>query len=764
MKTTLPFAFLIGRAARLAALLLTAWLISQPLLAADETPPPANANPPQPAAEKAAGEKSATGNPPADKPAGEKPGADKPATDKPAAEKPAAEKPAEEKSAEEKEPPETLEDKAAKFNNWFDVSVGGIRVEGDKAQFQHNNRSQKGAFGGVEDFHWEQRVGKRGSFQVDGHALAETHDYAVTLELAKPDLGFVRGGYKEYRTWYDGSGGFFPPNSQWFNLYDNDLHLDRGTAWFEGGLTLPDKPEFTFKFTHDYRKGQKDSTEWGDTSLTGGLGTRAIVPTFLQVDEKSDTFEGNVRYTLGKTDLGLGVRYQLIDNQDNTYIRRHPGESGATPDRSVSEKDGVSSDSFNVHAFTQTRFNEKTMLSSGYSFTLLDSDLTGSRIYGLGYDALYDPTFRRQFTGEGFLGLSGGSQMKQYVMNLNLFSTPWQNFSLVPSVRVEKRTTSAFSSYTDLPSSVGLSVPNALFGTSDDGFIEVSERLEARYVGLTNWVLYARGDWVQGQGNLNELLIEPASGTLDFAQNQDYRRTTQKYTAGANWYPSRKLNIDWQYYHKINHDNYSYFTDISAFPITDNDFSTDDANVRVTVRPWNNLTFVSRYDFQLSDMRQTAAGLAEGGSARLHSHIISESVTWYPFARLFFQPSINYVLDKTDTPAQDLGGSAAKVIQSAKNNYWDGSVMAGYSFNAKTDLQAQYFYYRANNYVDNSLFGLPYGAGTEEHGVTLTLIRRINERLRWTLKYGFFNNRDQTTAGRGDYTAHLVYSSMQYRF
>lgn len=773
MKTTMLFASLICSAAGSAVLVLTGLLAAPASFAADQTASPTNTSQPAPAAEKAPANPAPadTGNSqksaetkPADKAAAEKPAAGKAPAEKEAIDKGTEGKAPAEKSTEEKETPETPEEQAAKYNNWFDLSVGGIWVTGDKAQFQHNSHFQKGPFGGIEDFHWEHRVGKTGSFEADGHALSDIDDYAVRLELAKPEIGFVRGGFNEYRSWYDGNGGFFPPNAQWLPLSDNDLHLDRGTAWFEGGLTLPNKPEITFKYTHDFRRGQKDSTEWGDTSLTGGLGTRAIVPTFLGVDEQSDIFEGNVKYTIGKTDLGLGVRYQLTDNQDNTYLRRHPGETGANPDRYVTESDGLKSDTFSAHAFTQTRFNDRNMLSSGYSFTLLDSDLSGSRIYGLGYDAVYDPTFRRQFTGEGFLGLSGGSQMKQYVMNVNYFSTPWQNFSIVPSVRVEKRTTSGFSSYTDLPSSVGLTVPNSIFGTSDDGFIEVAERLEARYVGLTNWVFYARGDWIEGQGNLNELLLEPASSTIDYAQNQDYSRTTQKYTVGANWYPTRRLNIDWQYYHKIHNDNYTYFTDVSYLPITDNDFYTDDANVRVTLRPLNNLTLVSRYDIQLSSIHQTTAGLSEVGSARVRSHVISESITWFPFSRLYFQPSVNYVLDKTDTPAQDTGGSAAKLIQSAKNNYLDASLMAGYAFNAKTDLQAQYFYYHANNYVDNSLYGLPYGAGVEENGVTVTLIRRINPHLRWTLRYGFFNNRDQATAGRNDYTAHLVYTSMQYRF
>jgi hypothetical protein len=40
--------------------------------------------------------------------------------------------------------------------------------------------------------------------------------------------------------------------------------------------------------------------------------------------------------------------------------------------------------------------------------------------------------------------------------------------------------------------------------SSDRGLLDVSEALELRYAGLTNWTFYARGDWLQGSGNLDE--------------------------------------------------------------------------------------------------------------------------------------------------------------------------------------------------------------------------------------------------------------------
>ena len=82
----------------------------------------------------------------------------------------------------------------------------------------------------------------------------------------------------------------------------------------------------------------------------------------------------------------------------------------------------------------------------------------------------------------------------------------------------------------------------------------------------------------------------------------------------------------------------------------------------------------------------------------------------------------------------------------------------------KTDIEGQYFYYHADNFVDNSAFSQPFGAGAEEHGVTVSLVRRLSERVRLTMRYAFFRNHDDTFGGKNNYDAHGIFSTIQYRF
>ena len=686
-----------------------------------------------------------------------------------------ASKPADDKKPAGEQTAAKAEESTPEYNNWITLGVGSTFIDGDKAQFMQRRQTRKGPFGGIQDFHWEELLGKKGIFQVDGRGIFDNHDYSIRLELSDPDKGFLRAGYTEFRTWYDGNAGFFPKNGQWFSLYDNELHIDRGEAWFEAGLTLPEKPQVTLRYAHEFRKGLKDSTEWGDSNLTGGFGTRSIVPTFYNIDEKRDIFRGDVKHALGNTDVSLGVRYEIIDNNDLRNEHRRPGEP--TADRYLTQKDALDENMFNVHAFTATRFNEKVMLTVGGSFTTLDTDIAGSRIYGSGYDPVYDPLYaRRQNFDEGFLDLAGGAQMKQYVANLNLMIVPLDNFTVVPSLRVEKNDMDGIAAFTETTVTnavVGPVSQSELFNTANRSFLEVSESLEARYTGIRNWSLYARGEWSQTDGDQGENETETTTGAVNLFRDTDWHRFNQKYTVGANWYPLNRLNFGAQYYHKIHSYDYNHLSDSTAnappsgnrYPafLTDQDFTTDDMNVRATWRPLSSLTLITRYDFQLSTVNTKGDFLNNIQSAEITSHIISESLSWTPLARLYLQASGSYALDSTDTPAANALGSTNLVLNAA-NDYWNASCLIGYAINDKTDVQAQYFYYRANNYVDNSTYGLPYGAGAEEHGVTATINREISKAVRVSLKYGFFRNREETYGGHNDYDAHLVLATMQYRF
>src|SRR5215831_18148102 len=151
------------------------------------------------------------------------------------------------------------------YNNWVDLSVGGFVTGGNKSQFQQRHQTSNGAFGGIEDFHFQDEISKGTTVNADGRAIFDNHDYKLSLDVTKEKTGYLKFSYYQYRTWSNGDGGLYAPTDAWFPLPGDALALDRGAISFEGGLTLENAPKITFKYTHNFRDGEKASTDWGLT-------------------------------------------------------------------------------------------------------------------------------------------------------------------------------------------------------------------------------------------------------------------------------------------------------------------------------------------------------------------------------------------------------------------------------------------------------------------------------------------------------------------
>lgn len=654
------------------------------------------------------------------------------------------------------------------YNNWVDVSAGGFFTGGNNRQFQQQHQTSRGAVGGIEDFHFQQEVAKGTTLSTDGRALFDNHDYKLSLDLQKEKTGFLRFSFSQYRQWYNGDGGFYAPTDNWFPMAGDALGLDRGEVSFEGGLRLEKLPQITFKYTHNYRDGDKSSTIWGEThpDLPGNPGLlRGISPSFYDINEHSDLFQLDATHHIKATEFGAGLTYQTGKMDDALKITQFPGEP---VQNKITDRQGTDYDLFNVHAFTETWVKKNLLVSSGFSYSDLDNDFSGSRIYGSDFDVGYVPGAQNGF---GYYGLAGGSRLHEYVGDLNLMYKPFPDFSIVPSVRVQKEDTDAAVSGLE---TLADNPATPFNGDSSEGLLEVRERLDLTYKGFTNWVLYGRGEITEGNGNLKEnggLVQVSEIGVAPIQRETENDRFFQKYSLGARWYPTRRVTIDAGGYYKRNNYDYEHLADNTAnnsfnrYPayLVMQNFDTYDGNLRLTLRPLQNVTLVSRYEYQWSTIQtkpDSISGLSEAETSTMRSHILAQDVNWAPWSRLYLQAGFNYVISDTHTPASDF----TQAILNAQNNYWTLNFSSGFVLNEKTDLNLGYFYYRADNYQDNSAFGLPLGAAAEEHGVTAALVRRISKNLRLTLKYAYYHFDEGTFGGHQDFYAHMLYSSLRYRF
>ena len=685
----------------------------------------------------------------------------------------------------------TTEEEPPEYKNWIEFGIGGLIINGDAAQFKQEHRMSGDVFGGIEDMHLEQTIGKA-TLSIDGRAIFDNDDYNVKVELNQPGIGYIRGGYTEFRSWYDGNGGFFPPNGgTFFPPPNQELSLDRGEAWVELGLRMPDWPEITVHYSHEFRNGDKDSTSWGDTNQTGGnnslMGpTRKIAPAFRNIDETRDIFSFDALKTFGNTDVDLGMRYEHSSIDNRLQLERGAGQlPPAVPapgaQRFITTRDQNDLDLFSGHMTTETRFSDSLWFTGAYSYTTLGSDIAGTRIIGADYNSTYGPYPTIQARDEGFLNLSGTSQVDNHVFNANLLWMPIKELSIITAFRYtheeeDSDATHLTTNTTTTPPTIQLP-PTPEAATTWQDFNNFSERLEARYTGIKNWLFYAEGEWTEEDGNVRE--HEVADGVSSGELNKDTSLLGQKYTVGANWYPMARLNLSGQYYYKAA----SYDNDIKSDLAGSNqrllsqDWSTNDFNVRITFRPnmpscLGTLSMVSRYDY-----RQTLVSgrwgifpigteLADEHTGLITSHVITETITWNPCARLYLQGTASYVLDQTDTPAANinLGALTSPTVVDFRNDYWTATAGVGYLLDDKTDLHVDYTFYRANDYFKNSGVSLPYGMGATEHTVGASISRQLTANVRILLRYGYYNYCDVLSGGHNNYEAHSVYSGLQFRF
>lgn len=721
---------------------------------------------------------------------------------------------------------ESTTEQETEYKNWIEVGVGATWTSGDNAQFeQHHWWPGDQPFGGITDLHYEHKVGEKALLSIDGHALWDINDYDIKVDLSQPNLGYIRGGYTAFRTWYDGNGGFFPPHGgTWFPPAFDEMHIDRDEVWLELGIRLPDWPEMTIHWSHRIRDGQKDSTIWGDTTLTGLVvnPARKLAPAYRDIDEERDTVSFDATKTFGSTDVGIGMRWDHYSIDNNLQLERGAGQlPPAVPppgaQRFITQHDENDVDDFNGHVLTETRIKDNLWFTSAYSYSALSADLSGSRIVGQSYNPVFLPTFPQlQSNDHAILNLSGMSESKEHVFNSNLFWMPWKDLEALVGFRYTHESIDSSSTFLDAntatappPTHYTPAIPKAA-DTSED-VDETAERLELRYKRFQNWLFYAEAELEQAWGDVREhevggALVRNVPTRFDQgAMTKDTHFFDQKYTAGATWYPMTRLNLAAQYYYKeadYDNDFHSELATPTDVPtplgaernqrLIGQDWTTNDANVRITARPkipnsLGTLSLVTRYDYMQTEVAgkwgvspagpppavppappsiPTGTILNEEFTALITNHVISESATWNPCARFYVQAIGSYVLNQTETPASKINliPNATPTVVDFRNDYWTVTGATGYVLDEYTDLRADYTFYCANDHFKNSRVAMPYGLGGTEHTVSATASRQFTKQVRLTLQYRFFDYQDELFGGHNNYTAHSIFSGLQYRF
>jgi hypothetical protein len=685
------------------------------------------------------------------------------------------------------------------FDSYIKISGQAASISGNEAAFQSRTTQPNNGGAGIEDLHFAKDVSKTTSIVIDGRALTGAEDYLGRFNVSKTDVGSVDVGYKRFRTFYDGAGGFFPLNNQWDALTNQDLSIDRSKFWVEANLTLPNAPVLTLRYTNELRSGDKDSTIWGDTDFTGLPNNRPpisqvrkIVPSWINVDERHELFEASVRHTIKTVSFQFTLLNDRTDNTDTRYVTRFPGEAKPFPSPAatilqpaakmnnqiiLAQVDGLKTQTSGFNTEASAALTDKLTLRAGASYELVHSTIGGDRPL---ITSTPTATGVVPVTTDNYQNLTGGSRIKDYKGNVALDFQPIPTLFLKVGLRAQDEFIRGNSSYTVIAASGTPAV--TLTSTPRVDWAKLHQNVqtpvaEVRFTGIKDVALYFTGSKRTLNGDerntssYNPLTV--LSGTL---ANNNVSEDHGDYKLGASWKAASMLTLRAEVFRKGHKDNSVGFGPSNGdYYLLDTQYTG--YKFTALAKPFAQLGFTTRFISQHGTAQVTGylPTYPAYDSLNTHNYMIGETVDWTPSSQVYVQLNANATFQVISTiypragitPAAgtSIAFDTGRVLQNSNNNYMTGSVLAGFVVDKKTDLQIQGNYYKADN--GNAFLApltQPYGVAVRDLSVTLGMKRKLSDRLICNAKIGYFDSVNDTTGGFTNYHGPIAYLAFDHAF
>jgi len=651
----------------------------------------------------------------------------------------------------------------------LDSALGWTGVEGDRAKFRQLEGRPEGWDGGAQHFEIRQQGADGSVVTAEGHALRD--DYRMTLDLRKPDLGFTRFGFEQFRKYDEDSGGYYAPFSPSMFRLDEDLHLDVGRAYVEAGLTLPKWPQIVVGYEYLYKDGSKSMLTWGPVASPSGnyLDARSIYPSAKQIDEHTHAVHLNVSYELSGFLLEDRLRFESYSLSTSRTDAMNVPAGQPTPDLAALIQEGHKYTQVANGVQVQKEVTRWWLLSTGYRYSWLDGDsdfrltpqdgsgqLTAGSAWSASQIVLHEVSqlvnansqFRPLPQLSASLGLQGRWQRQESFGDINLDEV------------VDP---------TD-PTGGVFRFPATARSTLDQTTAEESCLL--RYTGLPATALFGEASFRQEDYNR---AASQDGGPHAFLLDSDATARWQDYRLGFSTAPWQAFTLGGHYRRRERQTDYDYALAQSdtAYPgfIRSRNIAADEFEARVGWRPSPWLQTTLTYQWTGTDYRTTTgatspdiAGLSAtpGGeilAGRYTAHTVSANATYTPGPRLTFGGTISYQNSQTTTANND-----SPSVAPYGGDLWSALVRATYQFNPKTSLSANYVFSLARYAQHNEASGLPLGVDFARHGLQIGLARRLSDVITARVQYGYFSYAESSSAHLRDYNAHQVLMVLNFHW
>lgn len=644
-----------------------------------------------------------------------------------------------------------------------------IGVGGDKKKFREVEGVKEGWGGGAERFAIRDQLSPDEGITAEGHVLFPDNDIRVTLALEKTDVGFIRGGFEEWRRYYDDTGGFYRPFTPPSFDLNRDLHLDIGRAWIDFGLTMPRLPRIVLGYEYQFKDGAKAMLEWGGVYDQNFVG-RNIYPAAKAVHEHTHILKLDVTHGFYGWRFVDSARVEFYtdrtrDEQVLSYT------TGPSPDAIVRTRQDFSHVQGANTVRLEKQITDWCFLSGGYLYSRLEGDSSLNQItVDGGYQPVFGPEWRDQVT----------LQREMHALSAASMFLPLDGLSLSLGAQNEWVRQKGFGDiHLDVgdPNDPGSTFAQPATVRSDLDEVKTAENAELRYTKIPFTVLFAQGRFAQDR--IGQFEEEAGSSPDTFLRNTDYFNQSKDLRAGFSVSPWRWLALNADYRHRNSDSDYNHLRDesplggegYSAF-IRHRDINADEVEARLVLRPapWLKTTFTYRQSrsefFTATDLAVDSfygnispGGRLLGGIYDLGTYGLSMVLT--PVRRWYFTGTFTYSDSRTTTWAQE---AVPGVIVPYGGGIYNVMTSANYALNSRTTLRGSYAFSEADYGEGNVADGLPLGLSYTRHNLSAGLSRRLTQRVILDLRYSYYRYAEPSTGGHNDFTARGIFAMAKVKW
>ena len=648
-------------------------------------------------------------------------------------------------------------------------SIVAMSLTGDKEKFQEDHWIANNVQGGVSDYNYINENKRGDSIVVDGRAVAGNNDYLFNFDLKKEGVGSLVFDFKQFRKYYDGTGGFFSnfaPTAASRTTYSEtgkNIFLDIGNFKIAGIFSKEENTKCIFSYEREYRNGTKSLTSWG--SVTQGGTTRNILPTFLQTDETVNKLEMKIEHT---TPSGVEVS----------------AEQGYEKVRVANQKVNNQTLNLDTGLFSAVRNKYENLDSDIYTTILrISKELNGRVFLSIAFLEDYNVGKTEEVITDTVQTANAENHPlnPQKVRQNQISILPkatillFENLTMDTELRWEWIKTKAVGTYNKNRTFATPQITNEFVDLEvkkDD--THLGEAVGLKYDGIKDMIFYANSELEQQLRNEDEsqrAFGPNPSATDNFSRDQNILSLDYDITSGCKWYPIQKANITTEFKYKHGTRDYTFLSTTKAGDVVGGyrgfldeiEYASYKPLIMFNYKPFRWLACNFRYalDTTIYGVRTPAAPATE--KAQYLAHIYSAGATLTPKDYLYMTLFYQYKQASTETQANGNGGSVAR-MPTYNANFKALSASCSYLPVKDITLRGGYSINMADNFNDFSNIGLPLGLDNFSQDASVGIEKKIRTDCSIEFKYDFMQYGETSNGGIDDYNAHLFYTGLKMKF